>query len=445
MTATLAPSALDPAGQWYPIYEVLCGMPHDTVLSHPVLRHIWLGVTIDGQVRNGGWPQAYFNLRGRLSLAEMAATCSVLGGEAEARQALRLATFLEQHRQIQRILDDSGPFGLPPPLKRLADDLNDAFYKVDPTLRVRLQEYIWANRDDPALAAAITEAQPYRAYKNQSPLHCACGDGNIALVHRELARGVSPNIEDDNKSTPLFEALGLAKGPLRLQILDVLFEAGADVNRRDWLDRLPPTIVDMDRAIMARLLAAGFDVTQTGRSGSSLLHDVRDVATTRMLLKAGLDPNQRSDYGVTPLHLAASRYAGGLGGAQTKAEFKRSLSVLRVLRKAGAVNSVTPRGQDAFWFAADHDFSVRALMELGLTVMTEIDEDGCEGMTALHRAAANRFIRPVRALIKAGASVNARTRKADDDIPAGATPLTVARIKNQKKIVTVLLSLGAEA
>ena len=444
MTKTLDSGVLDPAGQWYSIYDVLRGMTRDAVQTHPILQHIWLGVMIDGEVRNGGWPQAYWNLRGRFSLAEMAATCTALGGEVEAKQALELATFLEKHWQIRQILDDGGPFGLPPPLKRLADRLNDAFYKGEPTLRVRLQEFIYTHRDDPTLAEVIAKAEPYAAYKNQSPLHCACDDGNLALVQRELARGVDPNIEDDKKDTPLFEALGRAKSPLRLAILDALIEAGADVNRRDWLERLPPAIVNMDRTIMTRLLTAGFDVTQKGRSGSSLLHDVRDVATTRMLLKAGLDPNQRSDYGVTPLHLAASRYGGGYGGAETEAEFKRALSVLRVLIKAGAVNSVTPRGQDAFWFAADHDFSVRGLMDLGLTVMTETDDQGREGMTALHRAAANRFIKPVRALIEAGAPINARTREDEDGVPAGATPLTVARIKRQKNIVKVLLSLGAE-
>lgn len=434
-------ATLDPAGQWYSIHEALRAMSRDEVSAHPVLRHIMLGVMIDGEVRNGGWPQAYWNLRGRCSLADMAATCSALGGEAEAAQALKLEAFLEEHPKIRDILDDGGPFGLPARLKRLADRLNDAFYSGEPTLRVRLQEYIWAHRDDPKLAAVIARANPYQAYRNQSALHRAADDGNLALVQRELARGVDPDIEDDEGDTPLMEALGREKSPLRDAIVDALIFAGADVNRRDWLGRATPVIANMDRDTLARLYVAGLDVTQAGDSGDTLLHAVRDTTTARSLIKAGLDPNARSDHGITPLHLAAMRYASD---ATTNTEIKRALSVVRTLVKAGAVNCVTPRGQDAFWFVADHEYAVRGLTLLGLRVMTETDDAGRHGATALHRAAAKQDAEIIRLLVKAGAPVNARTREANGDIPAGATALTIARAKKNKRVINALVKLGAE-
>ena len=437
----MSAATLDPAGQWYSIYEALREMPRDAVQAHPILKHIWLGVMIDGEVRNGGWPQAYWNLRGRSSLAQMAATCSALGGEAEAEQALKIDAFLNTHPRVKEALDEGGPFGLPGSLRRLADRLNSAFYVAEPTLRVRLQEYIWAHRADPQLAAVIARAQPYEAYKNQSPLHCAADDGNLALVQRELARGVDPNIEDDEKGTALMEALGRQKGPLRDAILDALIEAGADVNRLDWLGRLPTAIADTDRGIVMRLREAGLDLTRTDKHGSTVIFDARDATTVRLLIKAGLDANRVNDHGITPLHLAALR----LARASTQGEIKKALSVCRALIEAGALNTVTPRGQDAFWFAADFDYAIRGLHQLGLTVVVEADAEGRHGRTALHRAAANGETAPIALLVEAGAPINARARESDAEVPAGATPLTVARIKKNTRVANMLIKRGAEA
>ena len=440
--AALQTSTLDPAGQWYSVYEVLCQQPLKDLRDWPIGWHIRVGVMIDGEVRNGGWVQAFWNLRQRVSLPEMAGICAALGADAEAEQARQIEAVFKDDPYLRVVILNHGPFAASGKLKRLANRCNLAFYNAEPTLRVRLQEYIRAHRDDSKLAAVIAQAAPYEAYRNQSPLHCACDDGNIALVHRELARGVDPNIEDDEQGTPLMQALGRSKGPLRLEILDALIAAGADVNRRDWLGRAAPEVADMDPAVLTRLIAAGFDIGLRDKSGNTLLHQAPDATMARMLVKAGIDPNAASEYGMTPLHRAVGRYAE----QTTVAKAKKALTVVRTLLKAGAVNGVTKRGQDVFWFAADKQASVRALMDLGLRVMTEADEDGREGRTALHRAIAQDDATLIHLLVEAGAPINARTRAPewDGDPPAGTTPLALARIKTKSEVAEALVALGAE-
>ena len=97
-----------------------------------------------------------------------------------------------------------------------------------------------------------------------APIHDAIRAGNIEEVLRELASGVSPDLEEQIISRPFYTPLMVAAQHENLEITLLLIEAGADVNvikPGDW----SPLILACSHgteAIIAALIAAGASVTR---------------------------------------------------------------------------------------------------------------------------------------------------------------------------------------
>jgi ankyrin repeat protein len=430
---------LDPAGQWYSLYDVLRQRDLDALRADPIAWTIWLGVVIDGQVRNGGWLQAYWNLgRSGIALPEMGEVLHRLGAIDACNDSARLAIRLLDKPRQKAWLDESGPFGAPPALQKMTNPMNMRFYRAIPSVRVRLQEYIWTHRE--ALADALAAAEPYEAFNDRTPLHRAADDGNLAWLKRELARGVPVDSEDADGETPLMLALAHGESEAALAIIDALLAAGADVTRRTRFGRLLTSVKPECRALIRRLVEAGLPVTAVDKNGSGLLHDVHDATTTRFLVKAGADPNLANAHGVTPLNLAVMRMANANGAAARK----KAAGVMRALVKAGAVNSVTSRGSDVFWRAGADSSTIARLIEAGLSIVTEADADGRHGETALHRVARTGSTMAIEQLLHAGAPVNALTREEDEELglPAGATALDLAVAAKHTRARNLLRKAG---
>lgn len=430
---------LDPAGQWHSLYVALGERTQDALRADIVAWTVWLGVEIDGQVRNGGWLQAYWNLGRRgITLADVGEVLRRLGAEAARADCDRIAQRLLDRPRQKAWLDESGPFGAPPALQKMTDPMNRRFYGAIPSVRVRIQEYVCTHRA--ALASVLGALEPYAAFNNRAPLHRAAADGNLAWLERELACGVPVDIEDADAETPLILALGLGDSPAALEIVDRLIAAGADVTRRTRLGDLLTSVRPACGKLTRRLIGAGLPATAVDDDGFGPLHQVRDATTARFLIKAGADPAGATPTGVTPLQLAAMR----MGRANSTAGRKKAAGVMRALVRAGAVNTVNARGSDVFWRAGD-DFSVIArLGEAGLEPLTEADAQGRHGATALHRVAEEGSRIAAEQLLRLGFPVNplTRERNATLDLPAGATPLDVAVAAGHTAVRNLLRKRG---
>ena len=148
--------------------------------------------------------------------------------------------------------------------------------------------YLWALKPDDKSNAAL-------------PLHQAVLIGSTEDVEQQLARGVSPNLTL-NGCTPLH----LAAGDGRLQIMKLLLEAGAEVDR-PFLSGGGTALyiaVQMGQFKAAkRLLEAGADPGTTDYGGNTLLH----LACTNgradivnWLIQLGLDPSAYNNQAETP-------------------------------------------------------------------------------------------------------------------------------------------------
>lgn len=122
------------------------------------------------------------------------------------------------------------------------------------------------------LARMLDAGMPVDARANGGTtlLKYAAGEPHCQTVRLLLERGADPNGADDRDFTPLH----VAAGHWCLDVTRMLLDAGADVHARSMPGRL------------------------------SVLHEVADGATVRLLCERGADPNARDRCGNTPLHWA---------------------------------------------------------------------------------------------------------------------------------------------
>lgn len=252
--------------------------------------------------------------------------------------------------------------------------------------------------------------------QSQLSIHEAASEGELAAVKKAVERGESINARDRKNKTPLLCAVRCQQ----VEVVEYLLQGGADPNAH--------TISHNDTALH-----------QAARSGN--------VRIAKMLLEAGANANVRNTSEHTPLYVAAF-----LGHAQ----------VAELLLQAGAeVNAACFMGITPLYMAArlGHEEAVQVLLEHGAEVhniheaagigdvekvrqflaadASLIDQEAMSGGMPLHWAAVNGKLEVVRALIEAGADVNARDN-------GGETPLHWAAANDQRRAAELLLEHGAE-
>lgn len=167
--------------------------------------------------------------------------------------------------------------------------------------------------------------------------------------------------------------------------------------------------------------------TATAKPATVDLHTATitgDRATVRLHLARGVEPGALSAEGWAPLHLAASggdeRMVQLLLGAGARVDQRSSVGCVG----ATALHCAVATGQTAV---------VEQLLAHG-TQASVRDE---AGYSALHLAAERGDYRTVRALVKAGADVDATV--------GDCTPLDLARRARQHQVAALLSQVGARS
>jgi ankyrin repeat protein len=148
----------------------------------------------------------------------------------------------------------------------------------------------------PAARADLTDKlNPFGEYYNNIPRAASAND--VGKIRTLLSNGYSPNQTDENGGTT---GMHIAAASGNLQIIAILYKAGADINQKDNVGSTPLAYAaEHDRLDAVNLLLdMKANVDQANKNGMTPLMfaaKAGDIEMVRALLAHGADPN-KSDY-----------------------------------------------------------------------------------------------------------------------------------------------------
>jgi ankyrin repeat protein/L-ascorbate metabolism protein UlaG (beta-lactamase superfamily) len=257
--------------------------------------------------------------------------------------------------------------------------------------------------------------------RGRTPLHFACGAGNIEIVKFLVASGADVKTTDQNGYTPLIWAVSAGQA----DAARALIAAGADPNAQSGpaANALEAAFYGRHPEAVGALLEGGLKVETRGEAGRTLLHRAASAGFQSLvdyLLSHGADAAAKSDSGGTLLHSAA---AGGL-----------SVLVERLIKAGEKVNAVDELGQTPLHVAAaaGRQDMVEALIAKGADKKAVC----FNGRTLLHCATAGGLVDLMGRLLKEGYPLDGPDRY-------GRTPLFLAAQAGSDAGAEFLLSKGA--
>ncbi len=266
-----------------------------------------------------------------------------------------------------------------------------------------------------------------------TPLHLAAAAGRLETVELLLDAGADVNARNGNGATPLHKAAGQSFSAdarvlrARARVVELLIWSGAAPDARDergrtplhWLARYP----DLDSA--RALLEAGASPAAADHAGETPLHRAAAFGHTEMmslLLAEGAPPGAAARFSATPLHLAAR------GGSTDAAAL--------LLGHGAEIDAADEFGTTALHDAARRGDETMVAFLLGAGAEPSRADAG--GSTPLHLAVRGNRPSAAALLVRAGADVNAANA-------SGSVPLHEAVYAASNDLVRQLLAAGADA
>ena len=327
--------------------------------------------------------------------------------------------------------------------------------------------------------------------KGRSPLHVASLSGTLTTVKMLVGAGADVRAVSDQGSTCLFfsacfghtdtvrylvslpevdlnhqgsknyTALHIAVQEKRADVVQVLIDAGADIETKSTDERSPLLVASClgELTTVTKLVKAGADVRATDAEGSTCLifaafFGHTDVVRYLVSLPE-VDLNHQSSKNDTALHLAVQKKHSDVvqvlidAGADIETKNDDGCSPLHVASRSGEpatvkmlvktgadVRATDDEGNACLIFAAyqGHTSTVRYLVCLP---EVDLNHQGVYNSTALHLAVQEKHADVVQVLIDAGADIVTKNDK-------GHSPLFVASISGELTIVTKLVEAGAD-
>jgi uncharacterized protein len=218
-----------------------------------------------------------------------------------------------------------------------------------------------------------------------TPLNLAVDNFNFDVAAWLLSKGADPNIWGLWGRTPLYLAVDLNTVPrggradmvsldktTSLQLIELLLKAGADPNLQ--LKLFPPyRAVGPDRGADQMLTIGATPLLRAAKAA--------DLPAMRLLLAHGARLDLAQNVGITPLMAAAGVGTGGVdtrGTQKTEAQVVESVHIL--LAAGGRVNDADRQGRTALHAAAQFGFNevIRALVAAG----ADLQAKDARGFTA---------------------------------------------------------------
>ena len=311
---------------------------------------------------------------------------------------------------------------------------------------------------------------------------------NVEVAEFLVSAGADVNVKDNYGGTPLASAA--LDG--HIEVVKYLVSQGLDVNAKSNSGDTPLASAALNGHIdvVKYLVSQRANVnTKDNDSGRTPLHNavgMTRLETVKYLVSQGADVNAKDNDGKTPLDYAKAdvlEYLSGLPAVQQQANNTTPVQPqlpfgpqrMDIVTPAQPQSTVqfTPEEQaeiDEFVALFGNDDSTHekyvqfrlfqtALVRGDVTVAKYLVSQGADvnakensfGITPLHSAAFSENVDIVKFLVSQGADVHAKTSKdipmletgLDKDIPAGTTPLDLAKLMDNTAMVEYWSSLPA--
>lgn len=229
----------------------------------------------------------------------------------------------------------------------------------------------------------------------------AIENGDLDKVAEFVESGVSPNDYVDGRMAPIHAAAAYNK----VEILEYLLDAGADIELRDKLPQAwTPLLYANDSAeAISVLIDRGANVNCVTEHGYSVLHlavgaEDENLEATKLLVEAGADVNATAPNGASVLLSAVE-----MGAYETAKYLLESGADPEIKNRLGVtvISGACIGGEERL---------VRLLLEHGVSLA---NADELQGYTPLHHAADEGHETIVRMLLKAGANASALTKSGE--------------------------------
>ena len=218
------------------------------------------------------------------------------------------------------------------------------------------------------------------------------------------------------------------------KIFNLIFLLNSNLLFTQQFNRLADAVIEKDTVKIEMLLQSGVDInTQHPTSGTTVLmiassyYYYDDIV--EFLIRKGAKLDLKDSEGKTALLWAASN----------------SLPNAKILVANGAnINIATNDGMTPFLQSTLGVSSGKVTIEMcdlfrkkGANINASLTKRSAMGWTALHYAAINGDVELVKYLIKYGANVNKSTGE-------GSSPLYLAKLGNNKEVISILKKAGAK-
>ena len=322
------------------------------------------------------------------------------------------------------------------------------------TIRALLQQQVDVNTPEPDGATALLWAAQWDDLETAkllisvganvsaandygvTPLLMACTNGSAAMIEDLLNAGANPNAALPTGETPLMRAALTG----RLEAVKALLAHGADVSAREASREqtaLMWAVSEKHLDVARTLIEHGADVRGRSASGfSSLMFAARhgELEMVKLLLGHGADVNETASDGISVLHVATVR------GHAALVEFLLNQGVDPNLDGAGYTALHWAAGTWESYMTRDYRVESGEWSVLGGLPTLEVK------------------LGLIRALLRKGASVNARLKKNPPRFGAtifssrllgggslvGATPFLVAALAGDVEVMRLLVAHGAD-
>lgn len=447
----------------YPLFEDM----HDKIglsserflLQNEIARNIWLAMRIDGEIKNGGVAQLFFNLRFGFDSSLFAKTLEAIGSTEGAELLSSFNDFLDKDEKRKKAFYEEAYFGkgFPRGLKTLHDKLSSQYYKLDPNVEGLIIEYAEKNWADADFQKAIAHLSFQTEQKDETELIANLNDalhnGSVSTTKKILKKLSHPNQACKYGTVPFLELAAngeSADKQIELAKLLLAHKANINIQNDSGLSALHKAAYNADLDFIKFLLENGANLELADNHGQTPIFEARgNPVTTEFFIKKGVKLNLRSKNYRSPLSTALSEYSGWIGNKHAKKYQPKAKKVIDLLLKAGAkfyegllfYGSETELSK----FIGDADMLTYLLQQKGMEDTPEFNPNH-GGWSAVFEAAHTGDIKCLKALIAAGACLNSHLA-----IPhyktktfAGATPLSVAKNKSTVALLEKAAAIKGE-